>query len=1008
MRAFLIVVLSISICAFDATVAAIDRSTATVSASQSPTKANRTGRPITKDPASLQMPVNSDRGTAEHTGRLIVMYDMMVGMRASRVAGDQLFSLIGRDASSSTGVISKYGATIRQAINKESSKLDSLRTRGEQRSGKRMPDLASMMYVEGIAANQLVQAGREFLALEEVAWVEIETKTELASPQGDCPSCEAPAGAGTACGNCGPCPDAPSYGCNFPHGGTVDPDSGLPVGYCSDIPTCTTVVAIRPSCEICWDQVCATLANLVGPSAFGGDGSSDTCLQTILPPTLPGPAPFDCPWSPLEESILIQTSPFLEHGLAGSSNPDCCRAVCFQDVTCCTISWDDDCAAVALGFYDDCYSTPGLILDGGSPINPSLQVPSPLFDATLLEIPPPVDTPGSAALALYTTTERYPDPYNGPNPPPPQPPGVFESFIDVTGFRGGGLDLASMASLLQQFPGSNGPQLPTISVAVIEPSALVNHEDLIDEVTGVTKVTVESGQTPLVINDQSNPPPTFSGSFYTAPAHGTATLGVLFANDNTIGVTGIVPNVKAFFFPSESFEQQGRLLTAMTNAIDQLSSITESDPNPGNVIVLPISENGQPLNTSLSRAAVITAGLGAGVTFVISAGNASAEVEEPIEGSEEAIVVGAVWPGFQFITAPGSARVYPGLNYCRANLSNYSGDGTAEVNVSAWGKGVCTLGYGDLFSGENGSVSTNPDVAAYEVNRLRSYTAVWGGTSASAAQVGGVAALAQALAKQVYDGQPFSPANVEAIFSDPNNIFAQCGLSTGDQPEFVDALIGNTVGAGDGDPSDVAGFPNLRRLGASVITGDFYDNNQCTFQIVCGSLLSGSQFSIREIDNKFVKARTARPRSNQSSSGLGPALFYPTGNRILDVQVIRTTELQSAGDLTGISVRVTGQTVSVSSALVIAFVYNNATNRWNFMPPFLGQITGANVTMPQFVLPACVFPSDIGIPTPTGVQLACRVVFIPFGGLGQSQIWLDQIEIMYNDPLIDAGAPCGP
>ena len=26
---------------------------------------------------------------------------------------------------------------------------------------------------------------------------------------------------------------------------------------------------IRPSCAICWDEVCATLANLIGPSEYG-------------------------------------------------------------------------------------------------------------------------------------------------------------------------------------------------------------------------------------------------------------------------------------------------------------------------------------------------------------------------------------------------------------------------------------------------------------------------------------------------------------------------------------------------------------------------------------------------------------------------------------------------------------------------------------------------------------------------------------------------------------------
>ncbi|MDA1261296.1 MAG: S8 family serine peptidase [Planctomycetota bacterium] len=1028
MRFIFIALLSFVLCSFTMNVGAADRAvvkgvqtTPKNPMSQSLTLAPKSRAPITKDPSSLQMPVHPIRGSAEHTGRLIVMYAEEVGMRAPRVAGTDIFNLFGADTSGTIILIAKYGSTIRQAIDVDPVKLDELRDRASLRSGKQSQDLASMMLLEGIAPSQLLVAAREFLALPDVSWVEIEKKTELAGPQGTCGF--APNFNPLECGELlVPCPECGCgvnpLPCNYPHPAQFTPGPPpVPIGNCSDAGVCTTVNAIRPSCATCWDQVCATFANLLGPSAFGGQSDFDTCLQTFL--VQPNrPTPYNCPFSPLEESILIQTSPFIAHPLPGASNPDCCRAVCFQDVTCCTVTWDSDCAALATGFYGDCYSTPGIIgFDGGSPLNPNTQATSPLFDAKMLLTPPIVNTPGSLPLALYTTSQKYADPYSGPNPPPPPPPGIFQPFINVTGFRAGGLDLDSYKSLLDQFPGTNGPQLRTISVAVIEPSGLVNHEDLIDPVTGLSKITVESGQTPLVILDQQNPPPTFSGSFDTAPSHGTATFGVLFANDNTIGVTGIVPDAQAFFFPTETFESQGRLLTAMTNAINQLSLITEEDPNPGNIIVLPISQNGQPLNTDQATAALITTGLNLGVTFVLAAGNASQEILPAIEGTGNAIVVGAVWPGFQFITEPGSATVYPGLNYCRANLSNFSGEGLAIVGISAWGKGVCTLGYGDLFSGQNTSVSTYPEVASYEVNRLRTYTAVWGGTSAAAAQIGGVTALIQALAKQVYEGLPLSPGDIQTILYDTNGSlatkFAQCGLPLDDQPGYSDARVGNTLGLGDGEPSPVGGFPRLRRVGVSVITGSFYDENSqgsgTTFEIICGTLLAGTQFSIREIDDKFVKARTARPQGNQAQSSIGPPLFYPSSNRILDVQIIRETTLESAEELTQLSVRVTGQTISVSRALVLAYLWNYDTNRWNVLPPYLGNMTGANVSLPQFTLPACLTPSAYGFPSTDGlsINIAARVVIVPIGGLGQAQIWLDQIAILFNDPLGTVGAPCG-
>lgn len=1034
MRLFLIGLLATTLCTFEFAVNAADKASvaatpstvsakvsAKVSASQPIAPKHRAsvkGKQLTKDPAALQMPVSPVRGTAEHTGRLVVMFEEKIAMRAPRTAGTDAYSLLGADTTTTAMLLAKYGCTIRQAIDVDPVKLANLRARAQLRSGKPSPDLASMMYLEGISPSQLVVAGREFLALPDVAWVEIETKTELASPQG-CgvppPTCGfgSTGNAWIACADCGVCaPDGIALPCIYPHPGTLD--NGTPavlVGNCSDIVVCGQVNAVRPSCADCWDEICATFANLLGPSVFGGKGSSDTCLQTILFGGVTPPPPFDCNWNPIEESILITNSPFDMHGLAGSSNADCCRAVCFQDVTCCTIAWDESCAATAIGFYNDCYSTPGLVFAGGassgSPLNPNIQAPSPLFDEQMLQVPPPVATPNSFALGLYTTAVKYPDPYSGPNPPAPPPTGPLTTFINVTGYRGGGLDLEAMRSLLTQFPGTNGPQLPTITVAVVEPSALVNHEDLINPLTGLSKVIVEAGQTPLVINDKSNPPGTFSGSFYTAPMHGTATLGLLFANENTIGVTGIVPTTIAKFFPTETFQSQGRLLTALTNAIEELSASTTADPNPGNIIVLPISQNGQPLNTTAATAALITTGINAGVTMVLAAGNAAQEVAAPIGGSEAAIVVGGVWPGFQFTSASPEATTYPGLNYCRANLSNFSGTAPATVDVSAWGRGVCTLGYGDLFCGDNTAVSTNPAVAQYESNRLRSYTAVWGGTSAGAAQIAGVAAQLQALAKQVYEGEPLSPENIEAVLTEPENLFAQCGLLPS-PIEYSNPQIGDTIdtrSGTEGDPAPVGGFPNVRQAGRAVITGDFYGNNLATFQVVRGTLLSGSQLSIREIDNKFVKIRTERLTT--ASSGLGPPLYYPTAKRAVDIQVVRTTELQSPQDLTQVSVRVTGQTVSVAQALVLAFIYNYTTNRWNVMPPYLGAMTAAGAAIPQFTLPACVAPSYIGIPTANGVQLAVRIVVIPQGGFGQTQIWFDQIEILYNSPLGDAGAGCG-
>ena len=1011
MRLLTIVGLCVFIAYLTVAVEANDRAATPTAASATSTlrvSNSPAGQPISRSPDDVFMPVDPNTGTPEHSGRLIVMFSPEVEFRASRIAGVDLYSMKGKDVWPASSICMKYAATIRQAINVDPTVLEDLKRRAEAKSRRVMPDLASMMYLEGIPSTRLVRAGQEFLTLPEVAWVEIERKEQLAFDDGGA------AGGppiGCYCSGCdsggGDCIAPPQ--CWFPHPGRVGPtfdDCVTLMGWCTD-PTgtgvCGTVLTVRPSCgDGSWDEVCATFANLLGPSVFGGSGPYDTCLQD---PTLP-PLGGWPDWSPTDESVLLRTSPFFENPRGGSINAPCCRAVCFEDVTCCTVSWDANCTAIAVGLYDDCYSTVGYTFPGGggggNPQTPNKQSGSPLYDATMLEDPPPPDAqPGSAPLALYTTPERAPDPYTGPDPPPVDL-GPFAQLAAVSGFRGGGLDIAGFKSLLAQFPGSAGPQLRHIKVAVVEPSALVNHEDLIDPATGRSKVTVEPGQTPLVINDQQSPPPTFSGAFYAAPQHGTATLGILFGNENEFGVTGIVPDADAYFFPTESFEEQGRTLTAMTNAVGALTAISALDSNPGNVIVLTFSEAGQPLTTIASRAAVISTGLALGVNFAIAAGNAAQEIDAPIEGTETAIVVGGSWAGFQSITAPAGSTVFPGLNYCRSPISNFSATNT--VHIAAWGSGVCTLGYGDLFCGANGPESTHPAVAEYEVNRLRTYTATFGGTSAAAAQIGGVLALTQALAKQVYDGLPFAPENIVEIIADPQNKFIQCGQPA--PTTHAIASLGDTLLAGDGEVANIGGFPNLRMIGVSTITGDFYDGNQSSFKIVCGKLISGTPYSIRQADTKFVKARTARPRSNQSSSGLGPPLLYPPSQRILDVQVTRASDLQSTRDLERIAVRVTGQTSGIGSAMCLVFLFNGQMNRWQFLEPFVQNLTPANATLPDYTLGACSNPANHAYMAGGSVVMSARVVCVPFGGLGQAQIWLDQVLIDYNSPLIPVAPPC--
>ena len=221
MRLFFIALLIFVLCTFNMAVGAgeqaLQPNVKVASINQSLAKTPQLRKPIIKDPYSLHMPVHPIRGTAEHTGRLIVMYGDTTVMRAPRIAGSDIHSdVVGIDSSESSMLLAKYGCTIRQAIDADTVKLEDLRSRANSRSGKSNPDLAAMMLIEGISPSQLLSAARDFLVLKDVAWVEIEIRTELASPQ----ACPDPAPAcgvfsGFGCPDCGTCKQAPALPCEF-------------------------------------------------------------------------------------------------------------------------------------------------------------------------------------------------------------------------------------------------------------------------------------------------------------------------------------------------------------------------------------------------------------------------------------------------------------------------------------------------------------------------------------------------------------------------------------------------------------------------------------------------------------------------------------------------------------------------------------------------------------------------------------------------------------------------
>lgn len=1003
-------------------------------------------------PADLQMPPPDAAGNPTHTGRLFVKFRDDLKIRAGRKQATRLTARAGVDLTAINDVMFMAGGNVRQAIDTDPKKLRELELRATTRSNTAQPDLAGILMVE-VGDSALVPVARQLASLPEVEWVEIETTVVQArNPDDDgglaglpactgCGTCPTMDGTyscfsahnGGYCDNqvccnavvlalpgcqfewdatcvtmatnlqandgpcatgCDACGDAACIACSVEHEGAI---------YCSDGACCTLVESIRGTCNTTgWDEICVALAKMLCfPSAFGTPGgtSYDTCMQPFEDPFIQ-PGPY------YEEAVLFNGHCFQQHPLAGCNLAPCCRAVCFLDSNCCTVAWDAHCGALAFA-QDDCYQTEFYQAPAtggsGTPTDPYTQAVSPLFTAAMLDpVPPPTAAPGSVALAVWNSGVRFQDPYSGPNPPPPTPPGPWQTFLDVVRYRGGGLDMDGVRAIAQSFDPSlmNFTDGFGIEVAVVDFAAFLNHEDLLDA-AGASVVTLEPDVGSQLLDEQAE--------------HGTAILGLLFGQDNDFGVLGTAYRAEAMFFPAQTKTDLFRLQTAIANAIVELSNEESNDLSPANILVIPLSRNGsdpdglgadqQPLNTSDLYGAILGVGIAAGVTTVIPAGNGAMQVADPVGDSGAVIVTGGCWPGFLVDASPAQGSPLPapaGGRYCRTGMSNFGAfDNTsgAGVTCAAWGSGICTLGYGDLFLGENAPVTS-----ASETNRLRTYTARFDGTSASCALVGGLAACMQGIAKQVYEGLGLPPDAVESVLA--NHVFPQCGVPAAQLPSPAGIPAIGDTGAAPAAGNLINGMANATEAAVAVITGDFFAANGSVPDIITGKLISGNAFSIQRADQKYFKVRTQRPSPGQSGGGFGPALMYPPSNRVTDVQVTQPTDLTSAESLENVGVFVESRTTSSGQSMLLVFMYNAELNRWDFLG-FDMINSGADQAL-DFPLAACQEAADyLDVSSGTGI-LRARFITIGFGGgIGQYGVWHDLLDLAYNNPLIPVPDPCG-
>jgi hypothetical protein len=656
-----------------------------------------------------------------------------------------------------------------------------------------------------------------------------------------------------------------------------------------------------------------------------GEPITDVPQQALPDPSLEG------------AYLAFSTGCFVEHTFGGCNQVSCCVYVCRSDPSCCVIEWDLNCVAIAQNAPD------GILFK--SPCT-SQSLPTDVF-------PPGGQTPlltagnrenldGSPGNArgyqTYTVGNAVLGPFDNLPPTLPGQPSLTYPVKAPTdnaatfpgdaerrdtqsnlgtlaainsGYRGGGLDLQGYEVLLTQLnvnPAQEG-RGQGVEVAVIEHSAYVNHEDLINV------VVPEPNQTQVLV---VSPP--------LDPNHGTAVLGVIGAERNNIGVTGIADGADLSFYPIVSREEGARLENAYTNALIALQE--------GDVINMSIgSGGGNTVVASPIMFDLVTTGTNAGITTVISAGNdAVAVITSPggAGGDSGAVIVGACWPGFQVgqlstdVSVPGP---FPGNGYCRLNFSNFTSEenNTGTVTLSGWGTGVTSCGYGDLFNGTNSSEDP------LEVNRLRSYTSVFNGTSSAAPIIAGWCARLQSFSIAWF-GAPLPPQVLRAAISTQENIHQQCGIDyDSDQmpgyPEAGDPSVGDIdLQVNGAIVAPIGGFPRATNT-VSWIVSNTFGGTPVAYDIICGTYEGGSNFSLRQLDGNALRIGALRRRAGSRGNGFGTDLFYPLGGGTTDLQ-LKVSSLGSTENVTSIGLATSSSVSWNLPVLEVVYFYNHRLNRW--------------------------------------------------------------------------------
>ncbi len=300
-----------------------------------------------------------------------------------------------------------------------------------------------------------------------------------------------------------------------------------------------------------------------------------------------------------------------------------------------------------------------------------------------------------------------------------QPPSATPSYEPnqlYLGVAPGGID-ANYAWTVAGGTGTN------VNIFDIEYSWNVDHEDL----TGAVGAELLNGSpTDPLAN----------------PDHGTAVAGIIGADDNGFGVTGIAPDARLSLvnvYNGSGAALAEALNLATANAASGDIILIEQQLCPEPLVGSVCAPGWLPVEWFPSYYDAIVAAVAQGITVVEPAGNSGRDIDaQLVQPDSGAIVVGAANP------SSACAAFGGGPAGSRLSFSNYG----SRVDLAASGACVWTTG------SQGGAV--NPTAGQ---NQL--YTDSFSGTSSAAAIVAGAAASLSSVAIEA--GEPLAPAALRAL-----------------------------------------------------------------------------------------------------------------------------------------------------------------------------------------------------------------------------------------------------